>query len=105
MIKFVYKLTRPSKDVKWFARPLELQQLTEEERKNGRLLHEEFKLDDDGLTLYTSTVWSNLDDYSNYITSPQMLEWRSDRAIYNSKNKITFELFSKIEDWEPNDSQ
>lgn len=101
MIKFVYKMTRPDRSVQWFARPDHLTNAVEKEKELGNLVMEDFEVTDQGRTVYATAVWKSRDVYSNYVNSPEMLEWRSDRAIYNSKNNITFELYTKIEDWEP----
>jgi hypothetical protein len=98
MIQFIYKSTRPSLDIKWYQKTKELHKLVEEARFHGKLISEEFKYEDSGLTLYTTSTWSTKDDYSDYVNSPEMLEWRIDRSLYNSKNNITFELYSKLEE-------
>lgn len=97
MIKFVYKSTRLSLSTKWYKRTEAIAKLAESAKKEGKLISEEFKYADKGLTLFTVSTWSNKDDYSDFVNSPEMLEWRIDRSLYNSVNNITFELYSKLE--------
>ena len=63
-----------------------------------KLISEEFKYGDDGLTLFIIHTWADKLSYSDYVNSPEMLEWRIDRSLYNSNNNITFELYSILED-------
>ncbi len=98
MIKFVYKSTRPSLDTQWYKRTEEIQKLAEDAKNQGKLINEEFKYESGGLTLFITSIWSNKEDYSDYVNSPEMLEWRIDRTLYNSMNDITFALYSKLED-------
>jgi quinol monooxygenase YgiN len=98
MIKLVYRCTRPSLEIKWYQKSSEVQELAENARKEKRLLNEEFYLDDNGLTLFISHIWADKQSYSDYVNSPEMLEWRLGRSAYNSNNNITFELYSTLED-------
>lgn len=103
MIKFIYRSTRPSLDVQWYQRNDEVQKLAEAAKAQGKLIEEEFKYDDGGLTLFITSVWASKEDYSDYVNSPEMLEWRLNRSVYNSSSNITFELYSKLEDWMTSD--
>lgn len=94
----MYKSTRLSLDIKWYQKTKELHKLAEEAKFHGKLISEEFKYEDNGLTLFTTSTWSNKEDYSDYVNSTEMLEWRISRSIYNAENNITFELYSKLED-------
>lgn len=98
MIKLVYRCTRPSLEVKWYQKSAELQELAEQARTGKKLINEEVKFDNNGLTLFVTHTWADKQSYSDYVNSPEMLEWRIGRSIYNSKNNITFELYSTLEE-------
>lgn len=98
MIKLIYRSTRPFLEVQWYQRSTGVKELADHAKTQKKLISEEFKYGDDGLTLFITHTWADKQSYSDYVNSPEMLEWRIDRSLYNSNNNITFELYSILED-------
>ena len=98
MIKLIYRSTRPFLEVQWYQRSIGVKELADHAKTQKKLISEEFKYGDDGLTLFIIHTWADKLSYSDYVNSPEMLEWRIDRSLYNSNNNITFELYSILED-------
>ena len=97
MIKLIYRCTRPSLEIQWYQKSAEVKELADHARTQKKLISEEFKYADNGLTLFITHTWADKQSYSDYVNSPEMLEWRLGRSAYNSNN-ITFELYSTLED-------
>lgn len=94
----IYRCTRPSLEVKWYQRSVEVQALAEYAKTEKKLIGEEFKFSDNGLTLFITHTWADKKSYSDYVNSTEMLEWRINRSMYNSNHNITFELYSTLEE-------
>lgn len=98
MIKLIYRCTRPSLEVPWYQRSAEVNELADQARSQKKLINEECKYADDGLTLFITHTWADKQSYSDYVNSPEMLAWRLGRSMYNSNNNTTFELYSTLEE-------
>ena len=63
MIKLVYRSTRPSLEIQWYHRSTEVQELADHARTQRKLISEEFKYEDDGLTLFITHTWVDKQSY------------------------------------------
>jgi hypothetical protein len=90
-------MTRPDESTPWFSRSEEVNKRFHLEKREGRLIFDEFELAADKLSGTYTATWDTKESYQDFINSPPMLAFREERNNYNKLTGCTVLLISEFE--------
>lgn len=97
MYVMTYIMTRPDESIPWFSRSEEVNKQFHIEKKEGRLIFDEFELSADNLSATYTATWDTKESYQNFINSPVMINFREERSKYNQTTGCSVQLISEFE--------
>ena len=97
MYVITYISTRPDPTIPWFSRSEEINKQFSIEKREGRLIFDEFEVSSDGISgVYTAT-WDTKESYQNFINLSMMLSFRKERQEYNQQTGCTTVQIAEVE--------
>jgi hypothetical protein len=97
MYVLTYIMTRPDPSVPWFSRPEEINRQFGIEKREGRLIFDEFEISSDGNSGTYTATWDTKESYEKFIGLPMMKSFRDERQKYNQQTGCTILLLSEVE--------
>lgn len=92
-----YIMTRPNSSIPWFSRTEEISRQFGIEKREGRLIFDEFELSHDELSATYTAMWDQKESYQNFIDLPMMKNFREERSVYNNKTGCAIRLISEAD--------
>jgi hypothetical protein len=83
MIVTILKITKRNTEVPTLVRPTELTELVSKCKTEGKLLAESASRTEDLLVTTYQAIWTNKEDYLEYIKNPIVMDFTENRAHNN----------------------
>jgi hypothetical protein len=90
-------MTRPDSSVPWFSRSEEVNKQFGIEKREGRLIFDEFEISTDNNSGTYTATWDIKESYEKFIDLPIMKSFREERQKYNQQTGCTVLLLSEVE--------
>lgn len=90
-------MTRTDAAIPWFSRPEGVNTQFGIEKREGRLIFDEFEVAGDGIFATYTATWDTKESYQQFIDMPVMDSFRKERQKYNQQTGSTIMLISEAE--------
>ena len=92
MIVTIFKVTKRNKDVPLITRTPEMTEIVNVCKAEGKMLAESSSRSEDELTSTYQAIWSNREDYIEFIKNPVVIDFSERRAEINVTHGSTVEF-------------